>query len=144
MRGYRLAIPLSVALSFCDWRAGTGYLVGYTLHRWIDNDWDLMSANSAEGRMVNEVPLLGHFLYGVSSTYGSIFRRHHRSWITHWPIISTLVRLIFVFWLPFVLGDLYGINFIGDGWIWFWLSILAGLSHADTIHLYHDMRSTRI
>jgi hypothetical protein len=122
---------------------GAGYMIGYSIHRWCDGDWDLMSVNSAEGRMVNEIPLLGHLLYGISSSYGSIFRKKHRSWATHWPLISTLIRLIFVFWLPFVLGDAYGINFVGDGWIWFWVYIWLGLSHADAIHLYHDLRNTQ-
>jgi hypothetical protein len=102
-------------------------------------DWDLMGTNNAEGRLVNEIPILGHFIYGISSSYGSIFRRHHRSWMTHYPIISTLIRLIFVLWLPFVLGDGYGINFVGNGWIWFWLSLWLGLSLADGIHLYKDI-----
>jgi hypothetical protein len=142
MRGYWAAIPISVATAFLDWRAGLGYLVGYSMHRYVDNDWDLMGTNNAEGRMVNELPILGHLLYGLSSSYGSIFRKYHRSWMTHWPVISTLGRLILIFAIPFVVGDGYGINFIGYGLIWFWVGMWAGLSHADAIHFYHDLRST--
>ena len=138
MMGYRLVFPISVALSFSDWRIGIGYLAGYSLGRWVDPDLDLMSANSAEGRIINELPLLGHFLYGVSSSYGSFWRRHHRSVWTHYPLISTLIRLVWFLWLPFVLLDAYGINFIGGGWVWFWVSLWLGLSCADAIHLYKD------
>jgi len=144
MRGYWITVPMSVALSFHDWKIGFGYIVGYSLHRYCDNDWDLMGTNNAEGRLVNEIPLLGHFLYGISSTYGSMFRRRHRSWITHYPIISTLIRLVFVLWLPFVLGDAYGINFVGNGWIWFWVSLWMGLSTADAIHLYKDFYPSEV
>lgn len=139
MRGYLITIPISVATMVYDFRGGLGYLVGYSLHRYCDNDWDIFGSNNAEGRMVNEIPVLGHFLYGISSVYGSMFRRHHRSWITHWPGISTLIRLIFLFFIPFVIGDGYGINFIGGGWVWFWVGMWMGLSQADAIHLYHDL-----
>lgn len=138
MKGYRIIFPISVALSFLDWRIGLGYLAGYSLGRYVDPDWDLMSANSAEGRIVNEIPILGHFLYGISSSYGSLWRKRHRSVWTHYPILSTGIRLTFILWLPFVLGDAYGINFIGGGWIWFWVSLWLGLSVADAIHLYKD------
>jgi hypothetical protein len=139
MGGYKFAVPISALSVLLDWRAGLGYIMGYSMHRWCDPDWDLMGTNGAEGRLVNEIPLLGHILYGVSSSYGSIFRKHHRSWMTHWPVISTLIRLIFVLWLPLVVGDSYGVNFIGDGWLWFWAGLWAGLSHADSIHFYLDL-----
>lgn len=143
MRGYLIALPVSVATLMYNFRGGLGYLVGYSLHRYVDNDWDIFGSNNAEGRLVNEIPILGHFLYGISSVYGSIFRRYHRSWITHWPGISTLIRLIFLFFIPFVVGDGYGINFIGGGWVWFWVGMWAGLSQADGIHLYHDIKNTK-
>lgn len=88
--------------------------------------------------MVNEIPILGHFMYGVSSTYGSFFRRHHRSFWTHFPIFSTAIRLLFVGFVPFILGDYYGINFIGNGWVMFHLGFWAGLSQADAIHYVLD------
>jgi hypothetical protein len=131
-----------VVSSFVEWRLGLGYLVGYSLGRWCDPDWDLMGTNNAEGRMVNEIPLLGHILYGVSSSYGSIFRRYHRSWITHFPVLSTIVRLVFLLAVPFGYLDAYGINFIGGGWVWLWVGLLAGLSHADGIHWWLDKYHT--
>ena len=109
--------------------------------RYIDPDWDIMSTNNAEGRMVNEIWILGHVLYGISSTYGSIFRRYHRKWITHMPVISTAIRLIFVGFIPFLIGDNLGINFIGNGWHMFHLGVWAGLSQADLIHWKLDRDS---
>lgn len=138
MKGYRVEIPLSLFLAFVDFQFSLGNLAGYSCGRWIDPDWDIFGSNNAEGRMVNEIPILGHFLYGVSSTYGSIFRRMHRSTITHFPGISTLIRLVFVFLFPFILGDYIGINFIGNGWWKFWMGFWAGLSQADGIHWFLD------
>ena len=139
MRGYREAIPLSIVFSFVSWKFGAGYISGYSLHRYVDNDWDLMGTSKSEGRMVNELPLLGHYLFGVSSMYGSAFRKWHRSIPTHVPVISTLGRLIVVFIAPFTYLDAWGINFIGNGWVWYWLGLWAGLSHADGIHYYLDL-----
>jgi hypothetical protein len=89
--------------------------------------------------MVNEIPVLGHLLYGVSSTYGSIFRRHHRSFLTHFPGISTIIRLIFVGFVPFLICDNLGINLIGNGWHMFWLGLWSGLSQADALHYWLDL-----
>lgn len=104
----------------------------------MDNDWDLMGTSLSEGRLVNELPILGHILYGVSSAYGSFFRKHHRSFLTHFPIVSTFIRLIWVLIIPFGYLDAWGINFIGGGWIWFWSGLWMGLSHADGIHWWLD------
>lgn len=97
-----------------------------------------MGTNNAEGRMVNELPGIGHILYGISSAYGSFFRKYHRSFITHFPVFSTAIRLLYVGFIPFILGDYYGINFIGNGWHMFHLGFWAGLSQADGIHWFLD------
>lgn len=141
MGGYKYATPISITSCLVDWKLGIGYFVGYSIHRWIDNDWDLMGSSASDGRLVNELPILGHILFGVSSSYGSTFRRYHRSWITHFPVISTIIRLMWVLIIPFVFLDSYGINFIGNGWHYFWLGLWAGLSHADGIHYYLDLNS---
>jgi len=137
--GYRYSIPMSVVFSFVDMKFGSGYLLGYSFHRYCDNDLDLMGVSGSEGRMVNELPIIGHLMFGVSSAYGSLFRRHHRSFITHFPWVSTLIRLLFFFFVPFVCLDAWGVNLIGNGWIWLWVGFWAGLGHADAIHYYFDL-----
>ena len=54
-RGFLIEIPLSLTLCYFDWKFGAGNLVGYSLGRWIDPDWDIMGTNNAEGRVVNEI-----------------------------------------------------------------------------------------
>ena len=138
-RGYIVSIPVGIITSLWEWKFGLGYVVGYSLGRYVDPDWDLMGTNAGEGRMVNEIPILGHLVFGVSSSYGSIFRKHHRSFWTHFPVVSTLIRLIFITVVPFVFLDSWGINLIGNEWYLFWLGLWAGLSHADAIHYYLDI-----
>ena len=138
MRGYWVELPLSLSLVLVDWQFGIGNLAGYSFGRYCSPDWDLMGSNADEGRMVNELPIIGHILFGISSTYGSIFRRHHRSFATHFPIVSTLIRLCFVGIFPLTLAEYYGINLIGNGWHKFWLGFWAGLSQADSIHWWLD------
>lgn len=138
-KGYRIIIPLSVALSCVDWKFASGHIVGYSCGRWIDPDWDLVTANNSESRMMNELPILGNFLFGISSTYGSFYKRKHRSFWSHFPVVSTVIRLIFVFTIPFIIGDsVIGINFLGQGWYRFWIGFLVGLSEADAIHWWLD------
>jgi hypothetical protein len=132
-------IPLSIVLSVFDWKLGVGNIIGYSFHRWMDNDWDIMGTNNAEGRMVNELPIIGHFLYGVSSAYGSMFRKRHRSFITHFPFVSTFIRIVFVGLVPFLIFDNLSINLIGNGWYMFWIGFWVGLSQADGIHYVLDM-----
>jgi len=138
-RGYMWTIPFSLSLAVWDWQFALGNLVGYSFHRYCDNDWDLMGVNQSEGRAVNELPIIGHYLFGVSSVYGSIFRRRHRKPETHWPGISTIIRLIMVFATPFVYLDAWGVNLIGNGWHLFWVGFWAGLSQADGIHFWLDL-----
>jgi len=88
--------------------------------------------------MVNELPILGYFLYGVSSTYGAMFRKFHRKIWTHLPVLSTIIRIVFVGFVPFLVLDGYGVNLIGNGWHKFWLGYWAGLSQADGIHYWLD------
>ena len=138
-RGYVVEIPLSLALCFVDPKFALGNIVGYTFHRWCDNDWDLTTATASDGRAMRELPILGNFLFGISSTYSSFFRRTHRKVISHAPFISTAIRLFFVWLVPFIFLDSWGINLIGGGWHMFWVGWYFGQSSADAVHYYLDL-----
>jgi uncharacterized metal-binding protein len=113
---------------------GIGWLVGYGLGRWIDPDLDQIGITAAEGRMVNEIPILGTLLVGYSSIYGAVFRRHHRSFITHFPVVSTAIRAVYFFWWLY-----FAINVLYDYQLLFLVGVFIGLSIADTIHYVLDM-----
>jgi len=116
---------------------GIGTIIGYGMGRYIGPDWDIVGINTNEGKIINELKFFGYFLYGISSIYGAIFRKFHRSAITHFPILSTSIRLLFVFWW---IGFLYYFNIIQFDWwqFWFGLGILFGLSESDLNHWLCD------
>jgi uncharacterized metal-binding protein len=112
---------------------GIGMFVGYELGRWIDPDMDQIGITSSEGRVVNDFKILGYFIIGYTTIYGAIFRRYHRSFITHFPGVSTAIRLVYLFWwLYFTIDILYDYQIMVGIGVW------AGLSIADLIHYVLD------
>ena len=112
---------------------GAGILVGYTLGRWCDPDWDQITITNSESRIVNDFKIVGYVLVGYTTIYGAVFRRLHRSFFTHFPFLSTGIRLVYLFWwLYFFIPVLY------DWQIVFGISVWIGLSAADTIHWFLD------
>ena len=73
--------------------------------------------------------------------YGKLFK--HRSTLSHFPIISTIVRLIYAFGLPlFLLWWNYPIE-NWSHWNYIFYAIL-GLMAADTTHFLADIITTKI
>jgi hypothetical protein len=115
-----------------------GNIMGYWFHRYCDNDWDIVGINHSEGRAIRELKVIGWLIYGVSSMYGAIFMDNHRSFLTHFPLVSTLLRLIFLFWWIPVLWFFNKITI--EFWeVQFAVGFLLGLSQADTYHYFADM-----
>ncbi len=136
--GYLVQIPTSIYLFTLNPVVGIGYFLGYSFHRWMDNDMDLMNAGSADGRMVNEIPILGYFLFGISSIYGAIFRRKHRSLLTHLPVLSSFIRMLFFYWWILLLYYFKVIQF--QYWHFeLFYSYLWSISIADGIHYFADL-----
>lgn len=116
---------------------GLGIFLGYEFGRYCSNDWDCVTMTEDESNMSNEIPILGHYLFGVSSMYGSVFKRRHRKPETHWPFISTAIRYLLVFW--WIFWQIYMSNLD-----WWWLIFIfiggyLGLSFSDTIHFVADV-----
>lgn len=134
-------IPLSLSgmdfVHYGEWFIYGGILLGYEMGRYVTPDWDIMGTTSSEGWMVNELPVIGHFLFGISSIYGSIFRKYHRTWVTHFPGISTFVRHLLLFWWEWwqifiSANDLSILIFI-------FIGLFIGNSLADGIHWRADV-----
>lgn len=137
-------LPLSWSCSVIGCFSGNlmcsvGVLLGYEMGRYISPDADQIGATHGEGLMVNEIPILGVFLYGHWATYGAIFRKHHRSFWTHYPGASTLIRLFWQFYPLFILMWLKDWNYAFIFQI-FW-GMLIGLSWADFLHFHEDKLS---
>ena len=128
-----ISLPLKLGLEWC---LGAGIFLGYEIGRWATPDWDLMGTSKDEGRIVNEIPILGHFIFGISSTYGSIFRRHHRSFITHFPFVSTSIRYLFLFW--WVWWQIYWSTWDLAWLVFLFVGMYIGTSLSDGIHWLAD------
>lgn len=113
-----------------------GIPLGYVLGAFIDPDMDIVGMTEAEGRLMNNLWVLGGLLVAYWTFYGFLFRRHHRSVWTHGPIISTAIRYCYQFWGLFI-------------WIYnskqdlAWLILLLigmfiGTTLSDTIHYSAD------
>lgn len=114
---------------------GAGIVIGYdVVGRFCTPDWDQVSMTKDEGRMLNEIWIIGPILVGISTIYGGYFRRHHRSFITHFPFISTSLRYLLMFWYPILLIYEYK-SFWG---MYLLLGMFIGTSLSDTIHAYLD------
>ena len=136
--GAVVAVPASIAtVLLIDWRMGLGMLGGYALGRWIDPDLDQVSISSSEGRMMNDFKILGYLLVSYWTFYGAMFRCNHRSYITHFPFLSTAIRMAFAFWWVVFLYRWIGLSF-NAGHLLGWFGVFFGLSIADTIHYIAD------
>jgi hypothetical protein len=129
-----ISLPLKPGL---EWYLGAGIFLGYEMGKYITCDWDIMGTSKDEGRIVNEIPILGHFIFGISSTYGSIFRRHHRSFITHFPFVSTSIRYLFLFW--WVWWQIYLSTWDLAWLVFLFAGAFIGTSLSDGIHWAADM-----
>jgi uncharacterized metal-binding protein len=58
----------------------------------------------------------------------------HRSFISHSPIISTVIRFIYVFWFPMFLLYYYSIDI---NWLWTF-SLFMGVALMDLLHIMLD------
>lgn len=139
---YPASIIISLLLLEVDFRAcgnyliAFGLLIGYEMGRYITPDADIMGTTSSEGWMVSELPIVGHFLFGVLSTYGSIMRKRHRSFLTHFPFISTFIRYIFIFW--WIWYEIYRSNLDWAWLIFIFIGAFIGNSVSDGIHWFLD------
>jgi hypothetical protein len=115
---------------------GLGIFVGYELGKYMNPDWDIMGTTSGEGWMVNEIPVAGHFLFGISSIYGSMFRRFHRSFITHFPGVSTFPRYLMTFWWPCL--EVYRSPLDWAWLIFLFMGMFMGTAISDGVHWFLD------
>lgn len=112
-----------------------GTIVGYWWGKYMTPDWDIAGLSKDEGRLINDLFVLGWIIVGLSTVYGIAFRRMHRSFWTHFPFVSTAIRYVYVF-LPWFV------------WIWMsawdlaWLIFLfIGMYVGTSISDFHHWRA---
>lgn len=147
-KGRLVVLPLSVIIPFLlspiDMRyggeiiIGVGIFLGYEfVGKYVTPDWDLAGITNDESRMIGKFPILGNILFGISSMYGSFFYKHHRSFWTHFPFVSTAIRYLFLLWWVFYQiyqsrMDLYWAIFL-------FMGMFVGTSLSDAIHWGADI-----
>ena len=112
-----------------------GVVAGYWYGRYITPDADIAGLTTADGYLMNHFPIIGNLVVAYWTIYGTFMRRHHRSWITHGPVVSTFIRHLFGFWWTGIL--------MWNGWWGSWATYLLigsflGTCIPDTIHWWLD------
>lgn len=144
-------IPLAVVVGTTvgildkDPLVAVGFISGYLMGRYVDPDADLIGVTSSEGRLMRELKIFGVLLTMWLFPYAYLMRfvglngrKGHRNFFSHFPIVGTLIRYIWIFGLPMFLYWWY----IADFPIWFpavVLSSFSGLCLADIFHWVADM-----
>ncbi len=118
---------------------GIGIVIGYELGTFVTPDWDISGTTADEGRVLNKIPVLGYFIFGISSFYGGIFRRWHRKPITHFPFLSTSIRYFLLFgWLfIYIYNSAYDMAWL----IFLLIGMFIGTSFSDGVHWWADVKT---
>ena len=132
-----LTILLSLPLLLVEPLVGVGCVFGYfILGRYITPDLDHRNFTSDEYRMMRELKFFGSLLAGLFQPYGYLFK--HRSFLSHFPFISTLIRLIWLLGVPVGILWVYVDNGARFNIMLFGLGVWVGLGIADLIHWFFD------
>lgn len=136
--GWIISAPASFYLMLNNPIVGLGSFIGYISGKYITCDWDIAGLTHDEGMIINDFKIIGYLIVGYTTIYGIAFRRKHRSFWTHFPWVSTLGRLIFLFWWIPILY-LQG-KIVFDIWqLWLFIGFWFGLGMSDCIHYTADM-----
>jgi uncharacterized metal-binding protein len=142
MRGLPVVGGFSVAMAYPNPVFAAGNSLGYLMGAVMDPDLDQIGLSSTEGRAMRSAGLLGVFWVMYWMPYAYILP--HRSFWSHFPYISTAIRLAYLF-APFI-GIAYYFDVLGyiehPVVIMLLAGLWNGLSLADTIHYTLDILHT--
>lgn len=148
MRGLPVALGASAGMGYLHPVLGATNAVGYLMGSFMDGDLDQIGLSSSEGRMMRTLKFIGVLWVMFWMPYAYVLP--HRSVWSHFPYLSTAIRLAYLF-APFMVLAIY-IDPLGafiyrlwqyPAFLWGLLGLWNGLSWADTIHYYLDMRHKR-
>jgi hypothetical protein len=111
---------------------------------YIDPDLDLIGITNAESRMMKHFKLFGAMMvaywlpYAYVMRFVGLGRKGHRNFFSHFPGISTAIRLGWILVIPIGLTIYYNFTppyhaILGLVGVW------AGLTFADTLHYIMDV-----
>jgi len=112
------------------------FVASYALEYIVNPDLDQPGLTRAEGHVMRSLGCFAAPWVGYWTMYGVIFKRWHRSAITHFPVLSTLFRLVYLLAIPACYYKPL-LGFIQAHWV----AILLGLSLGDAFHYIADLLS---
>lgn len=138
------ALTGAASAALVDFYTGVIFVIAYWLGRYIDPDLDLIGITNAESRMMRELKIFGVALvmwfvpYAYFMRFVGIGRKGHRNFFSHFPGVSTIIRVAWMLWLPLlILWWYYPIErsvLLRDGLA----ALIVGLTFADLIHYLAD------
>ena len=140
MKWWKRIIPFSIfislALMLISPLFGIMFLIGYMAGEPIlSPDLDHQSTTSAEYRAMRNFGCLGVIFVMYFVPYAYLLP--HRSFLSHFPIVSDLVRLAYILLIPAVLW-LYFQMPINNTMLLGLAGVVAGLSLSTTVHFVLD------
>jgi len=110
---------------------GAGIAAGYLLGNIVEPDLDLIQKTRSENAMLDKLGAIGCVWFGYWATYGCLFRKHHRSWLSHGLFIGTIIRFAYLFLWYSLLSPVLTIDL-------FMVGLLIGLAISDAVHIIAD------
>ncbi len=147
-----LALSAVTFVSTGDWRVGaftlSGTLAGVFLTPDLDQPWVISASEQA---IIRYTLGLGYLWLAVWHIYATLIP--HRSPLSHWPILGTAGRLLWLFLVYLFVNFMWGVP--SDGLLartltwgrsqppFYWYVALLGLVMSDTLHFLMDLWPVR-
>jgi len=134
------SLVVSFVLMFFSFPFGMFTGVGYLLHLAVEPDSDQISLTIMDGRMMRKFGIFGVLWVMYWMPYAFVFP--HRSFLSHAPVVSTIIRLVYLS-IPVVVLSWYTGYFNKTNIVYIFPAIMGtvvGLSFADTIHFVLDTK----
>lgn len=128
--GVCVVLPFAAVMAFAEPVLGTSIAAGYLLGRVVEPDLDQISITSSEGIMLRRFGCLGALWVMYWFPYSWVMP--HRSVASHFPGISTAVRMLYLFW-PILMLLAYTQSFDEVAAL-VTFGVFVGLSLSDAIH----------
>lgn len=113
--------------------AGASAFVGCMAGVWLSPDLDVDGMTLSKRRMI-QIPYIGKVVRWYWQPYSLAIA--HRSFWSHFPVVGTLIRVLYGFWWLVVIVLHYE---LGSVLKWF----VIGLMVADTVHFVTDVITSR-
>lgn len=107
----------------------------------MDPDLDIPTRSNSEGRLLEIWKPLGILWIYIWLPYGKLIP--HRNWLSHAPVVGTLIRYVYLALVVFLPGLL-----VTEDWLWlikviepnyqFFIYFVAGTSVSDFMHWVFD------